>query len=55
MVLAFAIWGLYGAILQGRHLHRLAPKKVAILCVIAFSLAVSLLWGITFVSQRMPA
>jgi HemX protein len=55
MVLAFAIWGLYGAILQGRHLHRLAPKRVAILCVVAFSLAVSLLWGITFVSQRMPA
>jgi hypothetical protein len=52
MVCAFAVWLLYGAILQGQHLFRLAPKQVAGLCVIAFSAAVSVLWGITFVSQN---
>jgi ABC-type uncharacterized transport system permease subunit len=54
MVCAFAVWLFYGGILQGRHLFRLAPKQVAVLCVIAFSAAVSVLWGITFVSQKLP-
>jgi ABC-type uncharacterized transport system permease subunit len=51
---AIGVWLLYGAILQGRHLRRLAPRRVAALCVVAFSAAVSLLWGISFVSQRFP-
>ncbi len=55
MVCAFAVWLFYGGILQGRHLFRLAPRQVALLCVIAFSAAVSVLWGITFVSQKLPA
>ena len=54
IIWATGVWLLYGAILQGRHLRRLAPKRVAALCVVAFSVAVSLLWGITFVSQRLP-
>ena len=54
IICAIAVWFLYGAILQGRHLFRLAPKHVAALCVVAFSAAVSVLWGITFVSQRGP-
>jgi ABC-type uncharacterized transport system permease subunit len=54
MVCAFAVWILYGGILQGRHLHRLAPKRIATLCVLAFSAAVSVLWAINFVSQRAP-
>lgn len=54
MVCAIAVWFFYGAILQGRHLFRLAPKHVAALCVVAFTAAVSVLWGITFVSQRGP-
>src|SRR5436189_925004 len=28
MICAFAVWIFYGAILQGRHLHRLAPKRI---------------------------
>ena len=55
MICAIAIWVFYGAILQGRHLFRLAPRHVAALCVVAFTAAVSVLWGITFVSQRGPA
>ena len=55
MACAIAIWILYGAILQGRYLFRLTPKHVAVLCVIAFSAAVSVLWGITFVSEKLPA
>lgn len=54
MACAIAVWIFYGAILQGRHLFRLAPRHVAVLCVIAFSAAVSVLWGITFVSERVP-
>lgn len=54
MIWALAVWVLYGAILGARHLHRLAPKRVAALCVIAFSVAVTLLWGITFSSETHP-
>jgi ABC-type uncharacterized transport system permease subunit len=54
MICALAVWLFYGAILHGRHLRRLAPKRVAALCVVAFSAAVMVLWGITFVSQRSP-
>ena len=54
MICAFGVWLFYGAILQGRHLRRLAPKRVAALCVLAFSAAVSVLWAINFVSQSPP-
>ena len=54
MICAFAVWLFYGAILQGRHIFRLAPRQVAALCVLAFSAAVSVLWAITFVAQRGP-
>lgn len=54
MICALAVWLLYGAILQGRHLHRLAPKRVAALCVVAFSAAIAVLWAITFVSAPRP-
>jgi HemX protein len=55
MICAFLVWFFYGAILEGRYLFRLTPKHVAVLCVVAFSAAVSVLWGITFVSQRLPS
>jgi ABC-type uncharacterized transport system permease subunit len=51
MIFAFAVWLLYAAILQGRHLRRLAPKRVAALCIIGFSAALTLLWGINFTAQ----
>jgi HemX protein len=54
MICAFAVWIFYGTILQGRHLHRLAPKRIATLCILAFSAAVSVLWAINFVSQFRP-
>jgi HemX protein len=54
IIWAIAVWILYAAILQGRHLRKLAPRRVAALCVLAFSAAITLLWGITFVSQRLP-
>src|SRR5438477_11931895 len=50
-VCAFGVWLLYAAILQGRHLRRLAPKHVAALCIVGFSAALALLWGITFTAQ----
>jgi len=55
MICAFAIWIFYVLILQGRHFHRLAPKRIAALCVLAFTAAVSVLWAINFVSQAHPS
>jgi HemX protein len=51
VVCAFAVWILYAVILEGRHLRRLAPKRVAVLCILGFSAALTLLWGITFTAQ----
>jgi HemX protein len=51
---AVGVWLLYAAILQGRHLRWLAPKRVAALCIIGFSAALTLLWGITFTAQMRP-
>src|SRR5205814_6607229 len=41
MICAFAVWIFYGVILQGRHLHKVAPKRIAALCILAFTAAVS--------------
>jgi ABC-type uncharacterized transport system permease subunit len=51
MVCAFGVWLLYAVILQGRHFRRLAPKRVAALSIVGFSVALTLLWGITFTAQ----
>jgi len=51
VVCAIGVWVLYAAILQGRHLRRFSPKRVAALCIIGFSAALTLLWGITFTAQ----
>lgn len=51
---AILVWLLYGAILQGQQLRRLAPKRVATLCIIGFSIALTLLWGISFSAQTNP-
>jgi HemX protein len=55
MICAFAVWVFYGIILQGRHLLRLAPKRIATLCILAFTAAVSVLWAINFVSDNRPS
>jgi len=51
VVAAIGVWLLYAAILQGRHLRRITPKRVAALCIVGFSAALTLLWGITFSAQ----
>ena len=51
IVCAIAVWVLYGLILQGRYLHWFAPKRFAELCIVGFSAALTLLWGITFTAQ----
>ena len=51
IICAVGVWILYGLILQGRYLRWFAPKRVAALCVIGFSAALTLLWGITFTAQ----
>jgi len=54
VVAAILLWLLYAAILQARHLKWLAPTRVAALCVIGFSAALALLWGITFTAELHP-
>src|SRR6059036_2337221 len=54
VVAAIAVWLLYAAILQGQSLRRLAPKRVAALCIVGFSAALVLLWGITFTAELNP-
>jgi ABC-type uncharacterized transport system permease subunit len=51
VICAVAVWLLYAAILQAKYLRWLAPKRVAALCIVAFSTALTLLWGITFTAQ----
>ncbi len=51
VIAAIALWLLYAAIIQARHLKWLAPKRVAALCIIGFSAALALLWGITFTTE----
>ena len=51
VVAAIGVWVLYAAILQSRHLRRIAPKQIATLCIVGFSVALTLLWGITFSAQ----
>ena len=51
VICAVAVWLLYAAILQGKYLRWLAPRRVAALCIVAFSAALTLLWGITFTAQ----
>ncbi|HEY2801902.1 MAG TPA: cytochrome c biogenesis protein CcsA [Chthoniobacterales bacterium] len=48
---SLGVWIFYAAILLSRHLGRTAPRRIAALCVVAFSAALTLLWGITFLSQ----
>lgn len=52
---SLCVWILYAAILLARHLGRTAPRRIAALCVFAFSAALTLLWGITFLSQNHTA
>ena len=47
---SLGVWVFYAAILLARHLGRTAPRRIATLCVLAFSAALTLLWGITFLS-----
>lgn len=54
IVCAFVVWIIYAAVLLGRHLRQLAPKRVALLCIVAFSAAVSVLWAIDFTDQHLP-
>jgi len=52
IALAIAIWLLYGAILQSRYFRWVTPRRVAALCMVAFAVALSLLWSIEFVGHR---
>ena len=54
VVAAIGVWLLYATILQGRHLRWLAPRWVATLCIIGFSVALALLWGIEFTAEMSP-
>src|SRR5437867_4149165 len=51
VVWAIAVWLLYALILQGRYWHKLAPRRIAALCIVGFSAALTLPWGISSSAQ----
>ncbi len=51
IICAIGVWILYALILQGRYSRWFAPRRVAALCIVGFSAALTLLWGITFTAQ----
>lgn len=51
VICAIGVWILYAAILQGRYSRWFAPKRIAALCIIGFTAALTLLWGISFSAQ----
>ncbi len=44
------VWVIYGVILQAEKLKRVSPRRVAVLSVVAFSLTLTTLWGLNFIS-----
>jgi ABC-type uncharacterized transport system permease subunit len=46
------VWAIYGGILLGRLLQRMGAKWIATLSIIAFSLLLSVFWGIRFISDN---
>ncbi len=50
--LSLCVWLLYGIILQAEKRQRMGPRLVALLSVVAFSLTMSMLWGINFMAGQ---
>ena len=53
-VWSILVWGVYGGIIVARIRHAVATKWIAALSIVAFSLLLSTLWGIRFISDRPP-
>ncbi len=51
---SLGIWGLYGIMLFAERRHSVGPRRVALFSVLAFSLTMSMLWGINFISEPRP-
>jgi len=47
------VWLLYAAILVAKKWRRLSPRYTAALAVAAFALALSTLWGLNFISEKV--
>lgn len=48
IVVAACIWALYGVLLLVRLTHRISSRRIAWLSVLAFSLVMTTLWGLSF-------
>ncbi len=51
---ALCVWLLYGGMLLADTRHNVGPRKVALFSVLAFTLMMSMLWGINFLSEQRP-
>jgi ABC-type uncharacterized transport system permease subunit len=49
----FAVWLIYGGILQADKLRRVSPRRVAQLSVVAFSVTLATLWGLNFIAPTV--
>ena len=52
LIAGIGVWVLYGIILQLRWLEKVAPRRTAVLSVLAFAVSFLTLWGFEFVRAR---
>jgi ABC-type transport system involved in cytochrome c biogenesis permease subunit len=48
---SLCVWALYGLLMQAGMSRWLGPRRVALFSVLAFSMTLSTLWGINFISE----
>jgi ABC-type transport system involved in cytochrome c biogenesis permease subunit len=47
------VWLIYGGILAAKKWRQLSPRRMAMLALAAFALALSTLWGLNFISDKV--
>jgi len=54
LIWGVSVWLIYGGILQADKWRRVTPRRVALLSVVAFSVTLATLWGISFLNPAAP-
>jgi HemX protein len=54
VLLSIIVWLIYALILQGELCRKISPRRVAWLSVAAFGIALSTLWGLNFLNEKVP-
>jgi HemX protein len=54
IALGVGVWVVYGVILQAEWWKKISPHRVAIFSVVAFTFALSTLWGMNLIGDKSP-